>query len=86
MAATTKTLYLYETRHCTRHGEAQVEGLDVFFPDDVDNWTDVLDCRIAPYTEYSLQENCEYAVGVRKKFILVTEAQVAQEGPPTPVE
>lgn len=83
MADTTKKLYLYETRHCSRHAQVEVEGLDVFFPDDVDNWTDVLDCRIKPYTEHSLQENCEYAVGVRKKFILVTDAQVAQEAPPT---
>lgn len=78
-----RKLYLYETETCSQSGEAEQEGLDVFFPPHVDGWPDVLDCRIPPYTERSLEENCEYASHVRKYYILVTEAQVKKSTPPT---
>lgn len=76
-------LYLYETQTCTQHGHAEFVGLDVFFPPTVAGWTDVLDCREEPYTERSLEENCAYALHVRKKYILVSASQVAQQTPPT---
>jgi hypothetical protein len=76
-------LYLYETESCTRFAEVESQGLDVFFPHSVHGWSEVLDCRIAPYDSQSLEENCEYAEHVRKLYILVTESQVAQSTPPT---
>lgn len=51
--------------------EVEVEGLDVFFPDHVDGWSDVLDCRIPPYTEQTLDEIRDFASHVRKTFVLV---------------
>lgn len=53
----------------------QVDGLDVYFPDGVDGWTDVLDCRVEPYTEKSIRENSTFAHHVHKKYILVSAAQ-----------
>ncbi|MBA2662821.1 MAG: hypothetical protein H0U74_11030 [Bradymonadaceae bacterium] len=76
-------LYLYETTSCTQRAKAQATGLDVYFPPEIAGWTDVLDCREAPYTERSLEENCAYALHVRKRFILVSHSQIAQETPPT---
>ena len=74
-------VYLYETDSCRQYASVQVVGLDIYFPSRVAGWTDVLDCREEPYTERSLAENCSYAVHVRKKYILVGEAQIAQETP-----
>lgn len=81
--ASSGKLYLYDTTTGAQFGTADQDGLDVFFPVGVRGWADVLDCRISPYTEQSLEENCEYAVGVRKFFILVTEQQVEASRPVT---
>ena len=75
-------LYLYDTSTLAQTHEVEQEGLDVLFPEGI-GWTEVLDCRIAPYDSRSIELNCEYAMGVRKLFILVTESQVAQSTPPT---
>lgn len=75
-------LYLYDTKSGAQTHSPSQEGLDVMFPDGI-GWTEVLDCRIAPYESKSIEANCEYAQGVRKYYILVTEAQVAKSTPPT---
>lgn len=74
-------LYLYSADECIRFGEVQGRGGDVEFPTSVRAWTDVLDCRVEPYTEHSLAENCEIAHHVRKRFILVSEEQLSKENP-----
>jgi hypothetical protein len=74
-------LYLYTTEDCARFGEARGRGGDVEFPPGVHDWTDVLDCRHAPYTDKSLAENCEIAHHVRKHYILVGEEQISKETP-----
>ena len=57
--------------HFTEFGHATVHNHDVFFPDGVRGWSDVLDCRPEPYKGKSVEENCRYAAGVHKQFILV---------------
>jgi hypothetical protein len=75
------TLYLYTTDDCQRFDKADLDGKDVVFPPSVNGWTDVLDCRCEPYDEKSLEENCDIAAHVRKKYILVSEDQVSIEAP-----
>jgi len=77
MAATPK-LYLYDTASCQQFAEVEAQGLDVFFPDSVRGWADVLDCRIPPYDSRTLEENCEYATHVRKFYILVAQSQIPE--------
>ena len=58
----------------TKSGEefdVTIDGLDVFFPDHVDGWSDVLDARIAPYKTQSVDEVREFALHVRKDYVLV---------------
>lgn len=74
-------LYLYTTDDCQRFDEASLDGKDVVFPPVVNGWTDVLDCRCEPYDEKSLEENCDIASHVRKKYILVHEDQTSIESP-----
>ena len=74
-------LLLFNASNADEVGPVQSTGLDVYFPDHVGGWSDVLDCREAPYTERSIAENCAFARRVHKKFILVEAAQVAQEKP-----
>jgi hypothetical protein len=74
-------LYLYDTEDCSQFGEASGRGGDVTFPGAVRGWTDVLDCRVEPYVEKSLSDNCEIAHHVRKKYILVSEDQISQQHP-----
>lgn len=74
-------LFLYSTDDCTRFDQAEIQGNDVVFPPTVNGWTDVLDCRHEPYDEKTLEENCDIAVHVRKKYILVDEDQVSIENP-----
>jgi hypothetical protein len=75
------TFYLYDSETHQQVAEVEAEGLDLFFPDFVDGWTDVLDCRITPYNSNSIEENCHIAEHVRKPFILVTPAQAKAEAP-----
>lgn len=74
-------LYLYTTEDCARFGEARGRGGDVEFPPAVHGWTEVLDCRVEPYTAKSLAENCDLAHHVRKKYILVGDDQLSKEHP-----
>ena len=74
-------LYLYDTEDCSRFAQVSTDGSDVVFPPNVLAWTEVLDCRVEPYTEHSLAENCELAHHVRKKYILVRDEQVSKENP-----
>lgn len=77
----TSKLFLYDTEDCSRFCEVSGRGSDVTFPHTVHAWTDVLDCRHEPYTDKSLAENCDLALHVRKKYILVGEAQISKENP-----
>lgn len=72
-------LLLYETESCEKVGEAEETDQDIVFPDFVDGWPDVLDCRHPPYTDQSLDENCDFAVHVRKPYILVDASQVEDD-------
>lgn len=82
MSSAHTTLFLYEaiSEHDpdapAQHGQAEADGLDVYFPKSVDGWTDVLDCRVEPYTEKTLRENSIFAYHVHKKYILVGPDQV----------
>lgn len=75
------TFFLYESEAHQQVAEVESEGLDLFFPDFVDGWTDVLDCRIEPYKSNSIEENCHIAEHVRKPYILVTPAQAEADSP-----
>jgi hypothetical protein len=74
-------LLLFDASDGTEAGPVTSAGLDVFFPDHVAGWTDVLDCREGSYTSKSIAENCAFARRVNKKYILVEAEQVAQETP-----
>lgn len=76
-------LFVYEVTTASRFGEATADGLDIYFPDGVRGWADVLDCRPEPYKDQSLEENCHLAEHVHKKYILVSEAQLAEQAPPS---
>ncbi len=52
-------------------GSATVDNHDVYFPEGVNGWSDVLDCRPEPYKDKTVEENCDFAAHVHKKFILV---------------
>ncbi len=69
-------LFLIDTDTCKRAGEATLAGQDVAFPEFVDGWTDVMDCRHPPYTDHSIEHNCKLADHVRKPFILVADSQI----------
>jgi len=75
MSKADQTLFLYDTSSFQEYAQAQSSGLDVTFPPRI-TWSDVLDCRIAPYTERSIDENCTFALGVHKAYILISAAQV----------
>jgi len=62
-------------------GRAELDGNDVIFPDEFHGWTDVMDCRHAPYTDQSLEENCHIASHVRKPYILITSDQFEVDEP-----
>jgi hypothetical protein len=49
------------------------------FPEFVDDWTDVLDCRSKPYTDRDIETNCELARGVRKAYILVGKKYLSEQ-------
>lgn len=74
-------LFLYHADDCARFAEVGGAGMDLVFPPNVRDWTDVLDCRVEPYIEKSLAENCDIAHHVRKRYILVSDEQVSKEHP-----
>lgn len=75
------TLYLYDSETIELFGEAYAREEGVDFPEGVDGWPDVMDCRTEPYTDKSVEENCDLAHHVRKPYILVTERQHDQHTP-----
>lgn len=78
--AKAKGLLLFDTHTTAEVASVDQQGLDVFFPPEI-TWSDVLDCRIPPYDDRSVEENCAYAVGVRKAYILVTAENVSRSTP-----
>ena len=73
MSSSQNLFHLYDTETAQHVGDAQAQGLDVYFPEFVRGWSDVLDCRVPPYLGVPIEENCKLAYGVRKKFILVPQ-------------
>lgn len=67
------TLYLYDVLTQSLHAQVKAVGMDVHFPEDVDDWTDTLDARISPYKTQSLEQASHFAASVHKKFLLVNE-------------
>lgn len=80
MSSSNAALLLFDTTSTDQVAEVEQEGLDVFFPPGI-TWSDVLDCRIPPYDDRSVEENCEYALHVRKWYILVTAENVSRSTP-----
>jgi hypothetical protein len=64
-------LVLIDSKTCEPAGTAEQRDQDVYFPEAIDDWKHVLDCRHAPYPDHSLEHNCELAAHVRKPYILV---------------
>ena len=80
MASDDANLFLYRSENGERFSEVSASALDVHFPTGI-RWTDVLDCRISPYTAQPLEEICEFAQHVNKPYILVTSDQVTASTP-----
>ena len=79
MSASNEQLFLYQVQgenSPTEFATVETAGLDVFFPEGVFGWSDVLDCRPEPYKDMSLEENGAFAYHVAKKYILVAASQV----------
>lgn len=70
MSQSTKKLVLVEVGTMQEFQDVTSAGLDVNFPAGI-CWSDVLDCRIAPYAERTVEENCDFADHVHKTFILI---------------
>lgn len=83
MADNNATLYLYETKTAERDSEVELVNGEPFFPEHIRGWSDVLDCRHTPYTEKSIEENCDFADHVHKPYILVSASHLATQTPPT---
>ena len=77
-----KKLLIIDSETHEQVDEAHVEGSDVIFPDGINGWTDVVDCRHEPYTEQSIDELCEFAHHVRKHYVLITPEQAEPEPSP----
>ena len=75
MSASNETLYLYDTETSSEYAKVESDGLDVYFPESVGGWADVLDCRVEPYADRDVRTNCDFAAHVHKKYILVTASQ-----------
>jgi len=73
MSDSSDKLALYSVETGSKSADVTSSGLDVFFPDFVRGWSDVLDCRPEPYNEKTIEENIDFAEHVHKKFILVAE-------------
>lgn len=71
-------LELFDTTSLSSVAQVRATGLDVAFPDGI-TWSEVMDCRIEPYTSKTIEENCIFALGVHKFYILVAaSADVSQ--------
>ena len=66
------SLQLISVVEATRTFAVQSNGVDVLaWPDEVNGWTDVLDCRHEPFASRTIEENTRFADGCRKLYILV---------------
>ena len=76
MSANNERLFLFDVSTHEQVAEIEYDNLDVYFPAGVHGWSDVLDCRPEPYDAKSVDENCEFAHHVAKKYILVPESSL----------
>lgn len=84
MSSSSEPFFLFDSTSVEEIAEVTSSGLDVYFPEGI-GWPEVLDCRIPPYTEKSIEENCHFADHVRKPYILVTADQRRDETRPSDV-
>lgn len=80
MSSSNEQLFIYKVlagAAPTEYAPVEIDGLDVYFPEGVFGWSDVLDCRPEPYKNMSLEENGDFAHHVAKKFILVASSQIS---------
>lgn len=75
-------LAVIATEDCERAGFASEGERDVDFPTFIDGWTDILDCRHPPYSDQSLETNCEFAEHVRKPYLLVPAERLEEDEAP----
>jgi hypothetical protein len=67
-------LVLIARSDTTNTFEILTNGIDVeSWPDAVNGWADVLDCRTSPYKDQSLEDLCAFAKGVRKSYLLMSQ-------------
>lgn len=83
MSSSHNQLFLYDAFSEEKLTQIEAQGLDVFFPDYIRGWSDVLDCRAEPYPSKSIHENCHFAQHVHKNYILVSASQIAKETLPS---
>ncbi len=77
MSANSDELLLIDVHTGSTLAEVETSGLDVFFPAGI-GWTEVLDGRIAPYTEQAIEDVCHFAEHCRKEYVLVGRSQLNQ--------
>jgi hypothetical protein len=75
MSKAGQKLFLFEAATVHDMGAVESTGLDVHFPPHI-RWSDVLDCRIEPFASRTIADNCQFATGVHKAYILVSQATV----------
>ncbi|QED27285.1 hypothetical protein FRD01_08520 [Microvenator marinus] len=67
--STHSLLKLYDALQVSHVADVKTSGLDVLFPQGI-TWSEVLDCRITPFSDQTVEENCEFATEVHKFYIL----------------
>jgi len=72
-------LELFETTNYGSVARVRATGLDVAFPDGI-TWSEVLDCRIEPFSSKSVEENCMFAHHVHKFYILMAGNDDSSQG------
>ena len=72
-------LFLIHVEHGARLGPVKASRGDVEFPAEVRGWSEVLDCRVRPYTDKSLDELLHFGNHVHKVYLLVYEGQLLSE-------
>lgn len=80
MTSDNSDLFLYTSKTGEQFASVTATPMDVKFPPGI-RWTDVLDCRISPFTTQPLEEVCEFAQHVNKPYILVTGTQITDSTP-----
>ena len=64
-------LFVVRVEDGQTQGPLEGERGDVDFPKEVRGWSDVLDCRLHPYSEKDLAALRHYGTHVNKRFLLV---------------